>query len=62
LLVDGLSNRQIADKINLSEDTVRQYVTIILRNLGVDNRTKAANAGKNCCCLHRTGVIRHSVY
>ena len=45
-LVDGLSNRQIADKINLSEGTVRQYVTIILRTLGVDNRTQAANAGR----------------
>ncbi|MDH5426257.1 MAG: response regulator transcription factor [Gammaproteobacteria bacterium] len=45
-LVDGLSNKQIADKINLSEGTVRQYVTIILRTLGVDNRTQAANAGR----------------
>ena len=45
-LVDGLSNRQIADKLNLSEGTVRQYVTIILRILGVDNRTQAANAGR----------------
>ena len=45
-LVEGLSNRQIADKLNLSEGTVRQYVTIILRSLGVDNRTQAANAGR----------------
>lgn len=45
-LVDGLSNKQIADKINLSEGTVRQYVTMILRCLGVDNRTQAANAGR----------------
>lgn len=45
-LVDGISNRQIADKLNLSEGTVRQYVTIILRTLGVDNRTQAANAGR----------------
>jgi len=45
-LVDGLSNQQIADKINLSEGTVRQYVTIILRYLGVDNRTQAANSGR----------------
>lgn len=45
-LVDGLSNKQIADKINLSEGTVRQYVTIILRYLDVDNRTQAANSGR----------------
>ncbi len=45
-LVDGLSNRQIADKLSLSEGTIRQYVTIILRTLGVDNRTQAANAGR----------------
>ena len=45
-LVDGLSNKQIADKINLSEGTVRQYVTVILRSLCVDNRTQAANAGR----------------
>lgn len=45
-LVDGLSNKQIAEKINLSEGTVRQYVTVILRSLAVDNRTQAANAGR----------------
>ena len=45
-LVDGLSNKQIATKINLSEGTVRQYVTGILRCLEVDNRTQAANVGR----------------
>lgn len=45
-LIDGLSNRDIADKVNLSEGTVRQYVTIILRYLGVGNRTQAANEGR----------------
>ncbi len=44
-LIDGCSNRQIADKLKLSEGTVKQYVSTVLSILGVDNRTQAAIKG-----------------
>lgn len=42
LLAEGLSNREIAEKTHLTEGTVKQYVKIILDELGVDNRVQAA--------------------
>lgn len=44
-LVAGMSNREIADSLYLSEGTVKQYVSLILRFLEVDNRTQAAIKG-----------------
>lgn len=44
-LVAGMSNREIADSLYLSEGTVKQYVSCILRFLDVDNRTQAAIKG-----------------
>ena len=41
-LADGLLNKQIADKLVVSEGTVRAPVTAILRKLGVSTRTQAA--------------------
>ena len=41
-LADGLLNKQIADKLDVSEGTVRAHVTAILRKLGVSTRTQAA--------------------
>ncbi|NOR51558.1 MAG: response regulator [Gammaproteobacteria bacterium] len=45
-LIDGMSNREIANRLNLSEGTVKQYVSRILSHLGVENRTQAALKGK----------------
>ena len=42
LLADGLSNRQIAVKLGLSEGTVRLHVGNILVKLDAPNRTAAA--------------------
>ncbi len=42
LLAQGLTNRQIADRLSLAEGTVKNYVTIILDKLGVHDRTQAA--------------------
>ncbi len=42
LLADGLSNREVAAELGVSEHTVRVHMTAILRSLGVSNRTKAA--------------------
>lgn len=41
-LADGMLNKQIADKLDVSEGTVRAHVTAILRKLGVSTRTQAA--------------------
>jgi DNA-binding NarL/FixJ family response regulator len=42
LLADGLTDRQIARSLGLSEGTVRLHVGGVLRKLGAPNRTAAA--------------------
>jgi DNA-binding NarL/FixJ family response regulator len=42
LLAQGLTNQAIADKLSLSEKTIRNTVTIIFQKLCVFNRTQAA--------------------
>ena len=42
LLAQGLSNKQIARELDISEITVKAHVSLILRKLGVSNRTQAA--------------------
>jgi DNA-binding NarL/FixJ family response regulator len=42
LLAEGLSNRQIAERLVLSEHTVHRHVANILRKLGVGSRSAAA--------------------
>ena len=46
LLADGLANRAIADRLDLSEKTVKAHVTAIFKALNVINRTQAAAAGR----------------
>ncbi len=41
-LAEGLSNREIARRVHLTEGTVKQYVSEILAELRVDNRVQAA--------------------
>jgi DNA-binding NarL/FixJ family response regulator len=43
LLADGLSNRQIADRLVISEGTVKFHVNSILRKLRVANRAEAVS-------------------
>jgi DNA-binding NarL/FixJ family response regulator len=42
LMVKGLSNKEIAQALSLSENTVKYHVKHILQKLGVQNRTEAA--------------------
>ena len=40
-IAEGLSNKQIAHKLNLTEGTIKVHITIILKILNVKNRTSA---------------------
>ena len=42
LIGEGLTNRQIAERIYLAEKTVKNYVSYLLAKLGVERRTQAA--------------------
>jgi len=42
LIGQGLTNREIGDRMHLSEKTVKNYVTSLLAKLGVHRRTQAA--------------------
>jgi len=44
LVVDGLSNKLIADRLSLTEATVKTHLTHIFEKLGVEDRTQAAMA------------------
>jgi DNA-binding NarL/FixJ family response regulator len=46
LLVEGRSNKLIAEELHLTLGTVKQYVSQLLRHIGVDNRTQAALLGQ----------------
>jgi DNA-binding NarL/FixJ family response regulator len=43
-LLDGMSNKDIAESIHVSEETVKTHVTAILRHFDVQNRTQAVVA------------------
>ncbi|MFD4440978.1 response regulator transcription factor [Nocardia sp. NPDC058519] len=42
LIADGLSNRQVSDRLFISPNTVKEYVSRILGKLGVTSRIEAA--------------------
>jgi len=46
-MIDGLSNRDIALKLEVGEETIKSHVTSILRHFDVQNRTQAVLAGVN---------------
>jgi DNA-binding NarL/FixJ family response regulator len=42
LIADGKTNREIGERLHLSEKTIRNYVSEILSKLGLQSRTQAA--------------------
>jgi DNA-binding NarL/FixJ family response regulator len=42
LLTEGLTNREIGDRMSLAEKTVKNYITNLLAKLGMKRRTEAA--------------------
>jgi DNA-binding NarL/FixJ family response regulator len=46
-MVDGLPNRDIAQRLEIGEETVKSHVSSILRHFDVQNRTQAVLAGVN---------------
>jgi DNA-binding NarL/FixJ family response regulator len=42
LIGEGLTNRQIGERLFLAEKTVKNYVTSVLAKLGMERRTQAA--------------------
>jgi DNA-binding CsgD family transcriptional regulator len=51
LIHDGLSNQQIADKLFLSENTIKKHVSNIFQKLGVERRTEAIKRAKELSVL-----------
>ncbi|UFU08191.1 response regulator [Ruania halotolerans] len=45
LIAEGLTNRQIGERLSLAEKTVKNYVTSLLAKLGFERRTQAAAFG-----------------
>lgn len=45
MLVNGLSNRRIAERLAISENTVKAHVAAILAKLGATTRTEAVTLG-----------------
>jgi two-component system, NarL family, response regulator DevR len=45
LIADGLTNRQIGERLFLAEKTVKNYVSALLAKLGMQRRTQAAVFG-----------------
>jgi len=49
-ICEGYTNREIAANLQLSEKTVKGYVTSIFKVLNVKNRTTAAIVGRQSHC------------
>ena len=48
LIAEGLSNREIGDRLCVSENTVKTHSTRLFDKLGAKRRTQAVQIGKEC--------------
>jgi len=53
-IMQGFSNREIAEKMHLAEQTVKNYVSHIYAKLGVRNRLQAIQKGKETISLSKS--------
>lgn len=44
MLAQGLTNKQIAERLTIEEKTVKHHLTLVYKALGVKNRTQAVVA------------------
>jgi LuxR family maltose regulon positive regulatory protein len=49
-LVDGLTNKEIGEKLFISISTVKTHIINIYSKLGVKNRVEAVNEGRKIIC------------
>jgi DNA-binding NarL/FixJ family response regulator len=57
-MLEGLSNREIAGRLQLSENTVKNYVFHILEKLGFSNRVEVVLYAASRLQQHETGAVR----
>jgi len=57
LLMEGKSNKEIADELQIQLGTVKQHLFVLFRKLGVTNRAKAVLAANHVMKSHRADVI-----
>lgn len=53
LMADGMSNKQIADALSISEGTIKQHMKVLFRRLGARNRTQAVQEARKQGLLRR---------
>jgi DNA-binding NarL/FixJ family response regulator len=56
LVAEGLTNREIAQRMFLSEKTVKNYVSSLLAKLGMERRTQAAVLASKLLGKHSSGA------
>ena len=59
LIAHGLSNRQIASMLFISESTVENHVHHIFLKLGISNRTQAVVHALKAKIVHVTDVLEN---
>jgi DNA-binding CsgD family transcriptional regulator len=52
LMHDGLSNQQIADKLFVSENTIKKHISNIFQKLRVERRTEAVKKALELSVIH----------
>ena len=55
LIGEGLTNRQIGERLHLAEKTVKNYVSSLLAKLGMERRTQAAAFSARLTAEHEHG-------